>query len=164
MYQLACFGREREQSFIIGIVDLIKDTYSKFNYNKSHIPYRDSKITRYLSESLEGRAKIILCVCISKFSIHLEESFSSLIFATQASTLKVDSIRNDVFTMSNNGKKSVEKPASSLYETPLRSKTIESTKDQRLSHREHSNNRSFHDVPLFNKNDLSRNIGGQKLM
>jgi hypothetical protein len=107
MHQLACFGREIEQSIIIGIVDIIKDTYSKFNYNKSHIPYRDSKITRYLSESLEGRAKIILCVCISKFSIHLEESFSSLIFATQASTLKVDSIRNDVFTMSNNGKKSV---------------------------------------------------------
>jgi hypothetical protein len=39
-------------------------------------------------------------------------------FATQASTLKVDSIRNETYTMTV--KKSVEKQG---YETPLRGKT-----------------------------------------
>lgn len=73
-------------------------------------------------------------MCISRFSIHLEESFSSLIFATQASTLKVDSIRNDVYTLASNTKKSADK-VQSIYETPLRSKTIEQKKDEKLSFR-----------------------------
>jgi hypothetical protein len=98
----------------------MQDLSSRFNFNKSHIPFRDAKITRYLSESLEGKAKIVLCVCISKFAIHIEESFSSLMFATQASTLKVDSIRNDTYTMAV--KKSAEKYREG-YETPLRGKT-----------------------------------------
>jgi hypothetical protein len=59
-------------------------------------------------------------------------------FATQASTLKVDSVRNEVYTLTV--KKSVEKPTSS-YETPLRLKT-EQKKDERYSHRESINNRS----------------------
>lgn len=85
----------------------MKDQSGKFIYNKSHIPFRDSKITRYLSESLEGKAKIVLCVCVSKFLIHIEESFSSLMFASQASTLKIDSVRNESYTMTV--KKSAEK-------------------------------------------------------
>jgi hypothetical protein len=36
----------------------------------------------------------MLCVCVSPYNIHLEETFSSLMFATQASTLKVESKRN----------------------------------------------------------------------
>jgi hypothetical protein len=66
--------------------------------------------------------------------------------------------------MANNGKKSAERPSSSLYETPMRAKTIESKKDERLSHRDHSNNRSFQDIPLFSKTELARNAGGQKLV
>ena len=71
-----------------------RDLTSKFNYNKTHIPYRDCKITRYLTDTLEGKSKIVLCVCISKYAIHLEETFSSLMFAMQASTLKIESRRN----------------------------------------------------------------------
>lgn len=85
----------------------MKDISGRFNFNRSHIPYRDSKITRYLSESLEGKAKVALCVCVSKFSVHIEETFSSLMFATQASTLKIDSVRNEPYTMAV--KKSTEK-------------------------------------------------------
>ena len=72
---------------------------AKFNFTKSHVPYRDCKITRFLTDTLEGKAKIFLCVCISKFSIHIEETFSSLMFAAQASTLKIESRRNEVYSM-----------------------------------------------------------------
>lgn len=51
-------------------------------------------------------------------------------FATQASTLKVDSVRNEPYTMAI--KKSTEK---TVYETPMRGKT-ESKKEERTSHRE----------------------------
>lgn len=139
---------------------------NRFNFNKSHIPFRDSKITRYLSEALEGKAKIILCVCISKVAMAIEESFSSLMFATQASTLKVDSIRNEVFTMATI-KKSVEKPSTS-FETPLRAKT-EIKKDERYQHRDNSTNRSFHDQSgVLGKptagTEHTRTIAGEKLV
>ncbi len=62
---------------------------SKFNFSKMYIPFRDSKITRYLTDTLEGRAKIMLCVCVSQYNVHIEETFSSLMFASQASTLKI---------------------------------------------------------------------------
>lgn len=65
------------------------DLLSKFNFSKTHIPFRDSKITRFLTDTLDGRAKITLCVCVSPFAVHLEETFSSLMFAAQASTLKI---------------------------------------------------------------------------
>jgi hypothetical protein len=31
--------------------------------------------------------------------VHIEETFSSLLFASQASTLKIDSKRNEVYTL-----------------------------------------------------------------
>jgi len=87
-------------------------------------------------------------------------------FATQASTLKVDSIRNEVFTMATI-KKSVEKPNSS-YETPLRAKT-EIKKDERYPHRDNSNNRSFHDQSFVAQKttigvEHTRTIAGEKLV
>ena len=33
--------------------------------NKSHIPYRDSKLTRILQESLGGNAKTTVVICCS---------------------------------------------------------------------------------------------------
>ena len=70
------------------------DVLLKFNFSKTHIPFRDSKITRFLTDTLDGRAKIMLCVCVSPYNVHLEETFSSLMFAAQASTLKIESKRN----------------------------------------------------------------------
>ena len=35
------------------------------SHNRSHIPFRDSKLTRILSESLLGSSKIRLIVCVS---------------------------------------------------------------------------------------------------
>lgn len=32
---------------------------------KSHIPYRDSKLTRMLQESLGGNARTVLVICVS---------------------------------------------------------------------------------------------------
>lgn len=92
---------------------LSKDITNKFNFNKSYIPFRDAKITRFLSDSLDGKAKITLCVCVSKYLVHIEETFSSLLFASQASTLKIDSKINEVYTMTP----SVEK---GKFQTPTK--------------------------------------------
>jgi hypothetical protein len=53
-----------------------------------HIPYRDSKLTRILQESLGGNYKTTLIVACSPHSYHLEETISTLKFAQRAKTIK----------------------------------------------------------------------------
>ena len=56
--------------------------------NTEHVPYRDSKLTRILQESLGGNYKTSLIVTASPHSYHLEETISSLQFAQRAKTIK----------------------------------------------------------------------------
>jgi kinesin family protein 5 len=53
-----------------------------------HVPYRDSKLTRLLQDSLGGNSKTTLIVNCSQTSISLEESLSSLRFAQRAKLIK----------------------------------------------------------------------------
>lgn len=55
---------------------------------KEHIPYRDSKLTRILQESLGGNYKTSLIITCSPHSYHIEETISSLLFAQRAKTIK----------------------------------------------------------------------------
>ena len=48
------------------------------------VPFRDSKLTRLLSESLGGNCKTTICACISPSMMHYDESFSTLLFARRA--------------------------------------------------------------------------------
>lgn len=52
--------------------------------NSTHIPYRDSKLTRLLKESLGGNNKTTLLVACSTHQSNLEETLSSLRFAQSA--------------------------------------------------------------------------------
>ena len=53
-----------------------------------HIPFRDSKLTRILQESLGGNYKTSLIVTCSPHSSNKEETISTLKFATRAKTIK----------------------------------------------------------------------------
>lgn len=59
-----------------------------------HIPYRDSKLTRLLQESLSGNFKTALIVTCSPHSRNLEETISSLRFGQRAGALKTSVRRN----------------------------------------------------------------------
>lgn len=54
----------------------------------SHVPYRDSKLTRLLQSSLGGNAKTALLVCVSASSLQCEETVSSLRFGIRAKRVK----------------------------------------------------------------------------
>merc|ERR1719340_445072 len=56
--------------------------------NKSHIPYRDSKLTRILQESLGGNAKTTIVICASPASFNESETKSTLDFGKRAKTIK----------------------------------------------------------------------------
>jgi len=51
---------------------------------KSHVPYRDSKLTRLLQDSLGGSAKTCIIVCCSPAASNAQETLSSLRFGARA--------------------------------------------------------------------------------
>jgi len=56
--------------------------------DKSYIPYRDSKLTRILQESLGGNAKTTIVICGSPASFNENETKSTLDFGKRAKTIK----------------------------------------------------------------------------
>jgi hypothetical protein len=61
----------------------------------SYVPYRDSKLTRLLTESLGGNCKTTICACISPSLLHYDESYSTLLFAKRAMSVKQHVISNE---------------------------------------------------------------------
>ncbi|EDV26785.1 uncharacterized protein TRIADDRAFT_54045 [Trichoplax adhaerens] len=55
---------------------------------KSHVPYRDSKLTRILQESLGGNARTTIIICCSPSSINESETKTTLQFGARAKTIK----------------------------------------------------------------------------
>ncbi|KAJ3122303.1 Kinesin-like protein kif3b [Physocladia obscura] len=54
----------------------------------SHIPYRDSKLTRLLQDSLGGNAKTLMIATLSPASYNYEETLSTLRYANRAKNIK----------------------------------------------------------------------------
>ncbi|XP_069899339.1 kinesin-like protein KIF7 isoform X1 [Dipodomys merriami] len=54
----------------------------------SHVPYRDSKITRILKDSLGGNAKTVMIACVSPSSSDLEETLHTLNYASRAQNIR----------------------------------------------------------------------------
>lgn len=55
---------------------------------QSHVPYRDSKLTRILQESLGGNARTTMVICCSPAAYNESETKSTLLFGMRAKTIK----------------------------------------------------------------------------
>jgi len=53
-----------------------------------HIPYRDSKLTRLLQDSLGGNTKTLMIACLSPADNNYEETLSTLRYANRAKNIK----------------------------------------------------------------------------
>ena len=53
-----------------------------------HIPYRDSRLTYLLQDSLGGNAKTCLVAAVSPAAVNIAETLSTLRFADQAKRIK----------------------------------------------------------------------------
>lgn len=62
---------------------------------RSHIPYRDSKLTRLLKDSLGGNCKTTMIVMVSPAPEAFSETLSTLKFATWAKKIKNDAKINE---------------------------------------------------------------------
>lgn len=68
---------------------------SALAHERPHVPYRDSKLTRLLSQSLGGNARTAILVTLRPGSDLSGENLSTLRFAQRASRVKVSAIRNE---------------------------------------------------------------------
>ena len=55
---------------------------------RTHVPYRDSKLTRLLQDSLGGNSKTCVVACVSPVDTNFEETLNTLKYATRARNIK----------------------------------------------------------------------------
>ena len=60
----------------------------------SFVPYRDSKLTSLLKQSIGGNSFCLMIACISPLDSFLEDNISTLSYATKASCIANDPIKN----------------------------------------------------------------------
>jgi hypothetical protein len=62
---------------------------------KKHIPYRDSKLTRLLQESLGGNAATTMLAAVSPADYNYDETVSTLRYANRAKSIENAAVRNE---------------------------------------------------------------------
>ena len=60
----------------------------------NHVPYRDSKLTRILQDSLGGNSRTSMIACVSPAEINFEETLNTLKYASRARNIKNKPIVN----------------------------------------------------------------------
>ena len=53
-----------------------------------HIPYRDSKLTRLLKDSLGGNCRSVMIAAVTRAHTSFEDTFNTLRYAERAKTIK----------------------------------------------------------------------------
>lgn len=67
----------------------------------THIPYRDSKLTRLLQDSLGGNSQTLMLACVSPADTNFQETLSTLKYANRARNIKNRVSINQEFTGSS---------------------------------------------------------------
>jgi len=61
----------------------------------NYIPYRDSKLTCLLRQSLGGNSFCLMVACLNPLDAHIDENISTMQYASQASYISNKPIKND---------------------------------------------------------------------
>jgi hypothetical protein len=88
------------------VINALSEAGSK----RQHIPYRDSKLTRLLQESLGGNAATVMIAAISPADYNYDETLSTLKYANRAKTIANAVTKNEDINqrMINDLKKEIE--------------------------------------------------------
>jgi hypothetical protein len=63
---------------------------------KGHIPYRDSKLTRMLQDSIGGNALTTMIACVSPIEYNIAETLNTIKYASRARNIKNAAKANQV--------------------------------------------------------------------
>eukprot|EP00339_Tiarina_fusa_P029749 CAMPEP_0117069750 /NCGR_PEP_ID=MMETSP0472-20121206/48950_1 /TAXON_ID=693140 ORGANISM="Tiarina fusus, Strain LIS" /NCGR_SAMPLE_ID=MMETSP0472 /ASSEMBLY_ACC=CAM_ASM_000603 /LENGTH=645 /DNA_ID=CAMNT_0004792471 /DNA_START=354 /DNA_END=2291 /DNA_ORIENTATION=+ len=84
--------------FILGqVVSALAEQRPKY---KRKPPYRDSKLTRLLQDSLGGNSRTIMLACVSPADFNVDETTNTLRYATSARNIKNTATRNVIKSIS----------------------------------------------------------------
>merc|ERR1711939_556899 len=88
-------ARKREGININRSLVVLGNCISALTTGNSHVPYRDSVLTRLLQDSLGGNTKTVLCANCGPADYNRAESLGTLRFATRAKKIKNKPIINE---------------------------------------------------------------------
>ncbi|XP_027354730.1 kinesin-like protein KIN-7D, mitochondrial [Abrus precatorius] len=89
--------RRKEGSYINKSLLTLGTVIGKLSEGKaSHVPYRDSKLTRLLQSSLSGHGHVSLICTVTPASSNLEETHNTLKFASRAKRVEIYASRNKI--------------------------------------------------------------------
>ncbi|KAF3944751.1 hypothetical protein CMV_028807 [Castanea mollissima] len=89
--------RRKEGSYINKSLLTLGTVIGKLSEGKaSHVPYRDSKLTRLLQSSLSGHGHVSLICTVTPASSNMEETHNTLKFASRAKRVEIYASRNKI--------------------------------------------------------------------
>ncbi|XWS62732.1 hypothetical protein CRYUN_Cryun06bG0036100 [Craigia yunnanensis] len=89
--------RRKEGSYINKSLLTLGTVMGKLSEGKaSHVPYRDSKLTRLLQSSLSGHGHVSLICTVTPASSNMEETHNTLKFASRAKRVEIYASRNKI--------------------------------------------------------------------
>lgn len=86
--------RLREASKINRALSSLGNVISALAENSPHIPYRDSKLTRLLQDSLGGNSKTIMIANVGPAGYNYNETLTTLRYAHRAKTIQNKPVKN----------------------------------------------------------------------
>ncbi|MED6238983.1 hypothetical protein ATANTOWER_000251 [Ataeniobius toweri] len=84
----------KEANSINKSLSALGDVISALSAELPHVPYRNSKLTQVMQDSLGGNAKTLMIVNISPSEYNIDETLTSLIYATRVKAITNNAQRN----------------------------------------------------------------------
>ncbi|MBZ3872195.1 Kinesin-like protein KIF18A [Sciurus carolinensis] len=78
------------------VINALADTKKK----NQHVPYRNSKLTRLLKDSLGGNCQTIMIAAVSPSSLFYDDTYNTLKYANRAKDIK-SSLKSNVLSLNN---------------------------------------------------------------
>ncbi|NWR69873.1 KIF25 protein, partial [Centropus unirufus] len=94
----------RETSYINRSLSALADVLGAIAEQRPHVPYRNSKLTHLLQDSLGGDAKLLVMLCISPDQKYLTESMQTLGFGTRARQVQRGQVKKKNFPVLSKAK------------------------------------------------------------
>ncbi|KAG8567828.1 hypothetical protein GDO81_013790 [Engystomops pustulosus] len=79
---------------LINVINALADAKNK----KAHIPYRDSKLTRLLKDSIGGNCRTVMIAAISPSFLSYDDTYNTLKYANRAKEIKL-SLKSNVINL-----------------------------------------------------------------
>lgn len=90
-----CVGTQLDEAKMINkSLSALGNVIKALTESSSHVPYRDSKLTRILEESLGGNSLTVLVITCSMSSFNAAETLSTLRFGSRAKRIKNKPVAN----------------------------------------------------------------------